>query len=230
MDLSDTTFDDDLLADPRFAPSPPSAVVFDLGNVLIAWDPRRALVAGVGESDADAFLNHPEFEFAQWNHRLDLGEPLTDAIASVAAQYPELEAAARAYVEHFPASLAPIEGSVQILKQLHAAQVPLFAVTNWSAELFVHAKAEYDFLELFDDIVVSGEEKVAKPDPEMWEILQEATDNLCDLDEMVFVDDSLPNVESAVLAGLDAVEFTGPDDLRADLSVRGLLGAATEAG
>lgn len=209
------------LDDERFAPAPAEAVIFDLGNVLLRWTPSDAVAAGLGAEKAAEFVSHPEFDFAAWNLRNDAGRSLADALDWVRANHPDLEPAAQAYVDNFEASLSPIEGSVSLLKELDEAGVPLVALTNWSAELFTKAVERYDFLDLFEDIVVSGEEGVVKPDPEIWEILAERTDHIGGLEDFLFIDDSIANVQSAVEAGLDAVQFTGPDDLREDLIARG---------
>src|SRR6476659_10746752 len=83
-----------------------------------------------------------------------------------------------------------IAGSVEILRELHAAQVPLFALTNWSADLFPRAVERFEFLDLFEDIVVSGEEGVAKPDPEIFEVLEERVRHRAGIDHCIFIDDS----------------------------------------
>ena len=111
-----------------------------------------------------------------------------------------------------------------ILAELHAAGTRLVALTNWSAELFPHAEAAFDFLGLFDGIVVSGREGVAKPDPAVFDLLLSRYH--LDPARTVFVDDSPANVAAAAAAGLRALAFTGPDRLRADLSRLGLLDGA----
>ena len=107
-----------------------------------------------------------------------------------------------------------------MLRDLHAAGVPLFALTNWSSELFPHARDGYDFLALFDDIVVSGDERMAKPAPEIFAVLQQRVGR--PLQECVFIDDSPANAAAAARAGLDTIVFTDTDHLRADLRARGL--------
>ncbi|MBB2891311.1 HAD family hydrolase [Flexivirga oryzae] len=209
--------------DPNLKPSPVDAVVFDLGNVLIDWDPRPAIAAGVGDERAEAFLTGGEFDFGAWNHAQDAGRTFADGEAAATAQFPHLADEIRSYRANFGESLrAPIDGTVAILKQLHAAQIPLLALTNWSAETFPVALDKFDFLDLFDDIIVSGEEGVAKPDPEIFEELADRVRHLGSLDDCIFIDDKLANVQAATLAGLDAIEFTTPEELRADLLVRGL--------
>ncbi|GAB3589304.1 HAD-IA family hydrolase [Calidifontibacter terrae] len=215
--------DGDFTLDPDFAPTPAEAVVFDLGNVLIRWIPRDAVEPVVGAAAADQFLAHDEFDFHEWNHRNDTGRALPEALAEVRQRHPELAATAQAYVDNFAGSLSVIEESVSVLKELAEQEIPLYAITNWSADLFPKAVELFDFLDLFEEIIVSGEEGVAKPDPEIWEILAEATDHIGGLDEFVFIDDTLQNVQSAVEAGLDGIQFTSAQDLRNDLVVRGLL-------
>ncbi|WP_446663434.1 HAD family hydrolase [Flexivirga sp. B27] len=207
--------------DPDLNPSPVDAVVFDLGNVLINWDPLPAIAAGVGEERARAFL--AEFDFGAWNHAQDAGRTFADAEQAAMTSHPQFADEIRSYREHFAESLqGSIDGTVAILKQLHAAETPLIALTNWSAETFPAALDKFDFLDLFEDIIVSGEEGVAKPDPEIFEELADRVRHLGSLDDCVFIDDKLANVQAATIAGMDAIEFTSPEELRADLLVRGL--------
>jgi len=210
-------------AEANLNPSPVDAVVFDLGNVLIDWDPQPAIAAGVGEQRARAFLAADDFDFGAWNHQQDAGRSFAEAEEAAVAAYPHFEDEIRSYRVNFAKSLrGAIDGTVAILKQLHAAGIPLIALTNWSAETFPVALETYDFLDLFDDIVVSGEEGVAKPDPEIFEELGDRVRHLGSLDDCVFIDDKLANVQAATEAGMDAIVFTTPEELRADLLVRGL--------
>ena len=116
----------------------------------------------------------PDFDFAAWNRLNDAGRALDEAEQVALASHPHYAEEVVAYRAHFGASLVgEIAGSVEILRELHAADVPLFALTNWSADLFPVALEQFDFLDLFEDIIVSGEEGVAKPDPEIFEVLEE---------------------------------------------------------
>lgn len=196
-------------------------VVLDLGNVLIHWDPHPAIAAGVGDAEATRFLTAPDFDFGAWNHRQDAGRPWADAQAVVTALHPHWREHAAAYQAHFEASIErPVDDTVAILHELHRAGVPLFALTNWSAELFPVARSRHSFLRLFDAIVVSGAERVAKPDPEIFEILGRRIAR--PLEDCVYVDDSPANVEAARTAGMDAIVFTDTGHLRGDLRSRGL--------
>jgi 2-haloacid dehalogenase len=194
--------------------------VFDLGNVLISWNPHPAVAAGVGESQAQAFLTAADFDFSEWNRRADAGAAWHDLRQEVASSHPHWHEHASSYVSNFGLSLVgPIDDNVDLLRDLHAGGVALFALTNWSHELFPQALERFDFLALFDDIVVSGAEGIAKPDPEVFEVLRRRIGH--PLDECVFVDDSVANVAAAAAAGLDAIHFDGRP-LRPQLAARGL--------
>ena len=205
------------------APRPADAVVFDLGNVLIRWDPVAAIAAAVGPERAAAFVADPVFDFAAWNRANDAGRTLAEAERTAVEAHPHYADEILAYRQNFSASLVgDIPGSVAILRELHDAQVPVFALTNWSAELFPVALEQFDFLDLFEDIIVSGEEGVAKPDPEIFEVLEERVRHRAGLDDCIFIDDSPANVAAASETGIDAVHFTGADHLREDLIARGM--------
>jgi 2-haloacid dehalogenase len=204
-------------------PMTPNAVVFDLGGVLIRWDPRHLYRHLMPEDEIDAFLD--EVGFQAWNHEQDAGTAWGPAVEEHAALFPHRRELLAAYPARFAESLdGPVEGTVAILEQLHAAGTRLVALTNWSAELFPHAEAAFDFLALFEGIVVSGREGVAKPDPAVFDLLLSRYH--LDPARTVFVDDSPANVAAAAAAGLRALAFTSPDRLRADLSRLGLLDGA----
>jgi 2-haloacid dehalogenase len=198
------------------------AVVFDLGNVLIGWDPHPAIAMAVGSDEATRFLAADDFDFGAWNQQQDAGRPWEEAEDAAGRAHPQWRQHILGYRRHFEHSLiGPIPGTVAILLELHEAGFPLFALTNWSTELFPEARRRYSFLQLFDDIVVSGDEGMAKPAPEIFEILKRRVGR--PLERCLFIDDSVTNVEAARRAGLDAVVFTDPDQLRAELETRALL-------
>lgn len=195
-------------------------VVFDLGNVLIAWDPHPAIAAAVGPDRARAFLTG-DFGFSAWNHAQDAGRSWDDGEAAALETHPHLADEIRAYRTHFDLSMVgPVEGTVTILRTLAAHGVRLLALTNWSAELFPRALERFDFLSLFEHITVSGRISLAKPDPEVFHRL--AADAPVDLLGTVFVDDSPTNVEAAASVGMDAITFTTPAQLARELALRGL--------
>lgn len=200
---------------------PVDAVVFDLGNVLISWDPYPAIAEGVGHEQATRFLADPTFDFMAWNHQQDAGRPWQVGEDVAVTSHPQWQDAIGAYRANFGRSLVgAIQDSVQILRDLHAAGVPLYGLTNWSSELFPQALSRFEFLALFEDIVVSGQEGVAKPDPKIFDILRERIGHT--LVGCIFIDDSPANIQAAGEAGLDAIRFTDTGHLRQDLLVRGL--------
>lgn len=208
------------------APAGIKAVVFDLGNVLIAWDPHPAIARTVGSQEATRFLADEEFDFVSWNRQQDSGRSWEEAEEVATKAHPQWEPAIRAYRENFSDSLlGAIEDNVQILLELHAAGIRLVALTNWSEELFPVALNRFGFLGLFEDIIVSGQEGVAKPDPEIFTILRERIGH--SLAGCVFIDDGVANIEAGGRAGLDTILFTDTVHLREDLAVRGLLAPPT---
>src|SRR5450631_3765317 len=197
------------------------AVVFDLGNVLISWDPHPAIAKGVGQEQATRFLADQGFDFMAWNRRQDAGRSWDGGEDVAVKSHPHWEGAIRAYRANFGESMiGAIEDNVQILRELHAAGVPLYGLTNWSEELFPVARDLFDFLNLFEDIIVSGEEGVAKPDPEIFEILRRRIGR--DLGACIFIDDSAANIDAAGHVVLNDTPSTETGHLREDLLMRGL--------
>jgi 2-haloacid dehalogenase len=200
------------------------SVVFDLGGVVLRWDPVRAVAAAVGVERAERFVRGLEFDFASWNLAQDAGRPWAEAEAVAMQRHPHLADEIAGYRANFALSLPGlVPGTAEILRALADRGTRLVALTNWSAETFHHATDVYaDVLSLFADIVVSGAVGVAKPDPEIFAVLARRLGQ--DLDGVFYVDDSAVNVEAARAAGMDAVLFTGADALRDQLGDRRLLG------
>jgi 2-haloacid dehalogenase len=197
------------------------AVVFDLGGVLIDWDPRhlyRKLLAD--EAAVEEFL--ATVCTPEWNAELDRGRPFAEGVAELVERHPEHAANIAAYHERWPEMVAgDIPGTVEVLAELRAAGVPLYALSNWSAETFAITRGRFEFLEWFDGLLVSGEERVTKPDPAIFRLLLDRVG--LDPAATVFVDDAEANVAAARRLGIDAVRFTGPEQLRRELAARRLL-------
>jgi len=200
-----------------------TTVVFDLGGVVVLWDPVPAVAAIVGQKRAEHFVHGSEFDFAVWNHAQDSGRSWADAEAAATASHPELAEEIAAYRQNFALSLRGlIPGTAGILRALHDRGVRLVALTNWSAETIHHGPEAFpEVFDLFDDIVVSGAECVAKPDREIFQILARRLAQ--PIDGVFYVDDNLRNVNAARAAGMDAVRFTDADTLLEELQRRGLL-------
>ena len=200
------------------------AVVFDLGGVLIDWNPRYLYRQLLGDEAAvEAFLG--EVCTPAWNERQDEGRPVAEATAELCARFPGQAALVRAYYDRWNEMLGgAIEGTVAILEELDARGVPLYALSNWSAETFHHAQARFGFLGRFRGIVVSGEERLIKPDPRIFELLFKRYS--LRPERAIFIDDVPRNVEAARALGMTALLFRSPPELRADLAARGLVAPA----
>ncbi len=197
-------------------------IIFDIGNVLIGWNPRNLYnkVFPTPE-EADWFVSN--ITHLDWNEEQDRGRPVAEATEALVAEYPEWEREIRMYydrwTEHFSGAIA---GSVEVLKAVHATNnYRLLALTNWSAELFPWARENFDFLSLFEDIMVSGEVKMKKPDPDIYLHLA-STFGLDDFSGCLFIDDSERNVVAARKLGLDSIRFENPEQLRKALRERGV--------
>ncbi len=207
------------------ASAPPArkigAVVFDLGGVLIDWNPRylyRKLFPG-DEAGMERFLT--EVCTPAWNVRQDAGRSWAEATALLRAEHPGQAELIDAYHLRWPEMLGgPIEGSVDILRELKGAGTALYALTNWSHETFPVAIETYDFLACFDGIVVSGRERLIKPDPGLFRILLDRYGLRAG--ELVFIDDNARNAEAAAAIGMHAIHFVGAEALRAELARLGL--------
>jgi 2-haloacid dehalogenase len=201
---------------------PVKAVVFDLGGVLIDWDPRylyRKLLDD--EAAVEEFL--ATVCTPEWNAEQDRGRPFAEGVAELVERHPVHAVAITAYHERWPEMLGgAVGGTVEVLAELRAAGVPVYALTNWSAETFGVARERFEFLEWFDGVLVSGEERMIKPDPAIFRLLLDRFG--LDPGATFYVDDSEPNVEAAGRLGFDAVRFRTPARLRRDLEARRLLG------
>ncbi len=199
----------------------PQAIVFDLGGVLIDWDPRHLYRKLIGdEAVMNMFLG--EIATQRWNAYHDEGRRWSDGVAMLSAVYPEYADWIAAYIDRWEEMLnGPIEESLQILTELRDQGRELHALTNWSTETFPIARDKFDFLGWFEHIIVSGEERVKKPDPRIFRILLERIGRTGP--ECVFIDDSAANVAAAAELGLGTIHFTSPDQLRRDLTALELL-------
>ena len=193
------------------------AFLFDLGGVLIDWSPRYLFARHFPDDEAgmDHFLTHvcpPE-----WNVSMDAGKPLHLALAERVAEHPQHESMIRRWFDEWPAMMkGPVAGMPEIMAELKRRDLRLYALTNWSADTFHHAQHRFEFLNWFEDIVVSGRIGMIKPDPAIFRhaIAQ------CSLDpaRTLFIDDSAKNVDAAAKLGFQVHHFTGVDKLRQHLA------------
>jgi 2-haloacid dehalogenase len=198
------------------------AVVFDVGNVLYGWDPDAFLVRQIADDEARLRLIE-DADFYGWHETLDGGRPHAEAAAELSETFPEYAALLSGWADRFGETITgPVPGVHEIVAALDGRSVPLFIITNFSAEFWppFHEK-EKVFFSRFRDILVSGEEKLLKPDPAIYYLALDRF-RLKPADAL-FIDDREINVEGALAVGMKAHLFTGADDLRARLVAEGLL-------
>ena len=198
------------------------AVVFDLGGVLIDWNPRylyRQLFPGDVEG-MERFLS--EVCTSTWNERQDAGRPWEEAIDEAIAEHPQHAALIRAYRERWEDMLSgPIANTVRLLEELKDTGPRLYALTNWSQYTFPRALELFPFLHWFEGIVVSGQEGLIKPDPAIFGVLLSRFG--IEAARSVFIDDSLANVHAAARLGFRAIHFRDATQLRPELIALGAL-------
>jgi 2-haloacid dehalogenase len=196
--------------------------IFDLGGVLIDWDPRhlyRRLFAG-DEAAMEEFLATVCTD--EWNLQQDAGRSFAEAEAAAIALHPHRRDFITAWNRHFDEMIpGAIEGTVAILGELRRREVPLYALTNWSEETFRTQPVRFPFLQWFTGIVVSGREKLVKPDPRIYTLL--LTRHGVDPKRAVYIDDVRANAEAATALGIHGIHFRSPDQLRGKLRSIGLL-------
>jgi 2-haloacid dehalogenase len=197
-------------------------VVFDLGGVLLQWDPRflyRKLFAD-DEAAMEEFL--AQVCTVEWNERQDAGRRFADAVAELLPHHPAKADLITAFGSRFDEMIpGTIEGTVAILAELERAGVPRYGLTNWSAETFPPLRQRFPFLSSFDGIVISGEEGVIKPDPRIFRILLDRYKIAPE--EAVFIDDNPKNAEAAAALGIHGIHFRSPELLRHELQQLELL-------
>jgi 2-haloacid dehalogenase len=197
------------------------AVVFDIGRVLFEWQ-LGALFGKLIEDrqELDWFLANVVTE--EWHFEHDRGRALAEMIPERIALFPQYEAHIRAYATRFNETIpGPVEGSHALVERLAARGVPLFCLTNFGDEFFAAFRPTQPIFDLFESIIVSGEEKVAKPDPRIYQIVEERSGRSgC---ELFFTDDNAANIAAAQARGWDAHLFTDSKSLEAQLVQAGLL-------
>jgi len=197
-------------------------VIFDLGGVLIDWNPKH-LYRKIfeDEKEIDYFLS--EICTPEWNEQQDAGRTFQEATEILVAQHPKFEIEIQAFYGRWKEMLGgEIEKTVDILNHLHQKKEHrLLALTNWSAESFPYALEQYGFLQLFEGILVSGVEKMKKPDPKIYELILDRYQVLAP--RSVFIDDSQRNIKGAEALGINGIHFQSSEQLKTDLADLGIL-------
>ena len=199
-----------------------SAIIFDLGGVLIDWNPRYVYrTIFDNEEKIDWFFEN--ICTNEWNEHQDAGRSLKEATEELVARHPEYENEIRAYYGRWEEMLGgPIHETVEIFRTLKEAnKYKFYALTNWSAETFPVALQRYDFLQWFDGIVMSGEERTRKPFAEIYQLL--LTRFKVNPSEAIFIDDSIRNIQGAEAVGIEGIHFQSPEQLLNALKQKGLI-------
>ena len=200
----------------------PTSVIFDVGHVLYDWNPRILYERLFDDEQAlDVFLDTVATK--DWHFQHDAGRPFAETSAELSARYPEHAAMIALWGPRFSEQIpGPMPGMVALVDELDAADVPLFAITNFSGEFFAPFRArEAAMFDRFRDIVVSGDEKLVKPDPAIFRL---ALDRFgLRAEQAYFVDDTAANVAAAQALGIRSHLFRGAEPLRAEMVALGLL-------
>lgn len=197
-------------------------VLFDLGNVLVDWDPMRLYARRFGDTDKARWFCDTICTLA-WHGQHDAGARFADTVPVLQAEYPD-------YADHIAAWRGEwlemfhgyVPGMAETVTELKTAGVPLFGLSNLPAEVAAETFDAFPVIKLFEDVVVSGEEGVVKPDPRIYEISLERMGRPSP-GEVLFIDDRLNNVRAAEAAGMAGHHFTDAEDLRTRLKDEGLL-------
>ena len=200
-----------------------NTIIFDLGGVLIDWNPRYVFDHAYFNSEEKRNYFFENICTSDWNEEQDAGRSIVDATQMLVQQFPEWEKAIRDFYGRWTEMLGgPVHETVHIFRQLKdSGRFNIYALTNWQSSLFEIALVRYDFLHWFDGRVVSGDEKTRKPFPEFYHRL--LTRYSVNANEALFIDDSLRNVKAAQALGIESIHFHNPAQLRRELESRQLL-------
>lgn len=200
----------------------PSAIVFDFGGVLIDWDPLY-LYTQLFNGDHQAARQFLEkIGFQEWNRRQDAGRPFSEAVEALCAQFPAECELIRAYDERWRESIAgPIHATVNILRNLREMGYPLYGLSNWSAEKYHLVRPDHEFFDWFEDIVISGEVRLVKPDPRIFSLLLDKIGYSAQA--CLLIDDTQANINIARQMGFRTIHFRSPDQLNSELYRTGVF-------
>ena len=195
------------------------AVLFDLGQVLVEWDPFGPFVGRHGRAEVQAFFD--EIDFPAFNHLQDAGRTWADARASLGRSHPHRLAMLDVYTDHFADALpGEVPGASDLVHDLRAAGLRVLGLTNWSAETFHLAPVRAPVVAQLEDVLVSGRLGIAKPDPAVFALA--TVQFALDPQRTLFVDDSPANVAAGAESGFRAEVFGGTDALRSHLAGLGV--------
>jgi 2-haloacid dehalogenase len=192
-------------------------IIFDFGGVLLNWDPHQLYRRYFDQpQQVDQFL--AEINFTEWNREQDRGRPFAEGIAMLSDQFPQYERMIRAYYDYFEETIVgPVPGMADILRELKQAGYLLYGLSNWSAETYPRVKYKYDFFRLFDGIILSGEVKLNKPDPAIFQVALQKIGRPAS--ECLLIDDLEANIKTAKEMGFAVIRFESAEKLREELMI-----------
>lgn len=198
-----------------------STIIFDFGGVLLDWDPRY-LYKNLFDGDDDAlerFLS--EVKFIEWNKKQDAGRSFDEAVAELSASFPHYSEAIQAYHERYLESISgPVEGTVEILKRVKELGYSICGLSNWPYEKYLMVKEKYPFFNWFDQVVISGDVRLVKPDPRIFQLLLDRIGKRAE--ECLLIDDSTTNIEAANRLRFKTIHFVSGEQLREQLVKSGI--------
>jgi 2-haloacid dehalogenase len=196
-------------------------IIFDLGGVLIDWNPRY-LYRKIFKTEDEITWFLENICTMEWNEQQDAGRSFEEATLELLGKFPEHEVPIRAWYGRWQETIqGPIHGTVDILRSLkNSGEYRLYALTNWSEETYPWALEKFEFLQWFEGVAVSGIEKTRKPFPEFYNLL--LTRYGINAGDSIFIDDNLKNIEAARALGIDGIHFQGADELHKQLAARGI--------
>jgi 2-haloacid dehalogenase len=200
-----------------------NTIIFDLGGVLIDWNPAYVFTDTYFESEEKRRYFFEHVCTNDWNEEQDAGRSIVEATLLLIEKYPEWEQPIRDFYGRWTEMLkGPVTGTVEIFRRLKGSgRYRIYALTNWQSSLFDIALVRYNFLHWFDGRVVSGDEKTRKPFPEFYQrLLDRYSVNPA---EAIFIDDNSRNIKAAEDMGIQSIYFTSPEQLEQELKRRDLL-------
>lgn len=199
-----------------------TTIIFDFGGVLLGWDPRflyRKYFGG-DELAMEKFLS--DVRFMEWNQKQDAGRSFDEAVAELSAAFPHYALAIQAYHERYFESLSgPVEGAIDILKRIKELGYLVCGLSNWPYEKFLLVKERYPFFDWFDHVVISGDVRLVKPDPRIFQLLLDRIDKRPE--ECLLIDDSIANIEIAQSLHFKTIHFVSGAQLREELEENGVM-------
>jgi 2-haloacid dehalogenase len=197
------------------------AVIFDFGGVLIDWSPYY-LYRKILPNDTEIARLLQDIHFSEWNHSFDEGYPFEMGIAEMCRRYPERADLIRTFDERWVETLGvTFDANIKMIQEIQAAGYPVYGLSNWNADKFALTRSLHPFFDRLNGMVISGIEKVAKPDPRLYRILLERYD--LDPHRCIYTDDVQKNVDAARSVGLNTILFRSSADLRHELQDAGVL-------